>query len=105
MSAPIAVGSCCSSAPLRTDPQTGETRCSGCGMRPETLVGICRHSPACEPQGGRACRDFPPPILGGQGRDAGEVEADGDSLVRLLIVACVLAAVFAVGAWAAGGGR
>jgi hypothetical protein len=46
----------------------------------------------------------PPAFMGGQGRDASEIAADGDGIVRLLIVAGFLFAIVAVGVWAAGGG-
>lgn len=74
----------CGAREVRRDPIEGEERCGACG-RPAPLE--------------------PPPVLGGQGRDAAEVVDDGDGIVRLLIVAGFLVAAVAVGAWAAGGGR
>jgi len=50
--------------------------------------------------------DFEPPpepaMIGGQGRDAEDVAEDG---VSCLMIVVILAAVIAVGVWAAGGGR
>lgn len=49
--------------------------------------------------------DDPPLVMGGQGRDASEVEADAVGTVRLVVLAILSAGILALGVWAAGGGR
>jgi len=107
--------------------QTGEERCANCGC-PVPLPNVAGaalhwaespeasafHARYTDAQFARMrarsatlpdAPEEPPPILGGQGRDASEVVDDGDGIVRVLIIAGFLVAIVAVGVWAAGGGR
>ena len=98
MTAPRRLAPCCAAGLVRRDPYTGEERCENCGcpVPLPNVAGAALH--------GAESPDVPP-VLGGQGRDASEVTDDGDGIVRLLIIAGFLAAIVAVGVWAAGGGR
>ena len=49
--------------------------------------------------------DEPPAILGGQGRDASEIEADAVGIAWVIAVVWIIGAILIVVAWAAGGGR
>lgn len=103
MTAPLSrLGSCCASGTVvwvRRDPWTGDERCQHCGLPVPlpNVAGAALH--------GAESPDDPPPILGGQGRDASEVEADGNGIVWTIAIVWVLGAILVVGAWAAGGGR
>lgn len=93
-----AIGACCASGNTRRDPWTGDERCAHCGLPVPlpNVAGAALH--------GAESPDDPPPILGGQGRDASEVEADAVGTVRFVVLAVLGAAILALGVWAAGGG-
>lgn len=95
-----AISACCASGNTRRDPWTGDERCMFCGL-PVPLPNVA----GAALHGAESPEPVPPPILGGQGRDASEVEADGVSTVRLVVLAVLSAAILALGVWAAGGGR
>jgi len=87
----------CATGLLRLDPQTGEYGCGTCEARTYSpnVAGVAMHyEESPDP--------VPPPILGGQGRDPADVADDARAL---LWVIAALVAIFALGAWAAGGGR
>lgn len=120
MTAPLfRLGACCASGNTRRDPWTGDERCAHCGL-PVPLPGVpspadLRNDPRpldyAEAQnvagaalhGQESPEPVPPPILGGQGRDASEVEADAVGTVRLVVLAILSVGILALGVWAAGG--
>ena len=90
----------CATGLLRLDPQTGEYGCGTCEARTYTpnVAGVAMHfEESPEP--------VPPPVLGGQGRDADELISDAYGLLGTVVLFAFVIAAFLVAAWAAGGGR
>ena len=97
---PLILAPCCAAGLVRRDPYTGEERCENCGcpVPLPNVAGAALH-------GAESPEPVPPLVMGGQGRDASEVEADAVGTVRLVVLAVMSAAILALGVWAAGGGR